>query len=145
MNSGPKIEGPEIEDARHFRIAASPNDRVVREISSRGEFARRILGSRWLILLLVGFGILLRVTQYLANRSLWHDEALLALNLIDRSLSQATKPLDFGQVAPVGFLLAEIIATRVLGLSEYVLRLFPLVCGILSIPAFVWLARRILT
>ena len=143
MSSGPTIEGRETREPRHFRIA-SPTDPVIGETRWRGEFAARILRSRGLIVLLVGLGVLLRVTQYWANRSLWHDEALLALNLIDRPLSQATKPLDFGQAVPVGFLVTEAITARVLGFSEYVLRLFPLVCGLLSIPAFVWLSRRIL-
>jgi hypothetical protein len=105
----------------------------------------RALRSRELIFVLVGIGILLRVRQYLSNRSLWIDEAWLALNLIERPLSGLTRPLDFNQAAPIGFLFIEAIAGRALGYSEYALRLFPLICGVLSIPAFAWLARRIVS
>jgi hypothetical protein len=107
--------------------------------------AVRALGSRGLIVLLVVVGLVLRVAQYVVNRSIWHDEALLALNLIDRPLSEFARPLQFGQAAPVGFLFAEGIASRLFGYSEYVLRFFPLVCGLLSLPIFAWLARRVLS
>lgn len=117
----------------------SPEDRPA------NSFAERALRSRELIFLLVIIGVLLRVAQYLANRSLWIDEAWLALNIIKRPLSGLATPLDFNQAAPVGFLFAEGIASRTLGFSEYALRLFPLLCGLASIPAFVWLARRLLS
>jgi hypothetical protein len=119
-----------------------------RALSSRRSSGRVVavgaLRSSELIYVLVGIGILLRVVQYASNRSLWIDESGLALNLIGKGLIDLTGSLDFNQAAPVGFLLTEGIAARVLGFSEYALRLFPLICGLLSIPAFVWLARRIL-
>ena len=34
---------------------------------------------------IIGFGIFVRLVQYLFNRSLWHDEAALALNIVNRS------------------------------------------------------------
>src|SRR5580765_292110 len=40
---------------------------------------------RALLLLVVLAGILCRVAQYMANPSLWHDEALVALNVMDRT------------------------------------------------------------
>jgi hypothetical protein len=105
----------------------------------------RAIASRVLIPLLVGVGILLRIAQYLANRSIWHDEALLALNFFDLPLTDLVKPLEFGQAAPIGFLLTEEVVARFFGFSEYALRLFPLICGLVAIPLFVWLARRILS
>jgi hypothetical protein len=100
---------------------------------------------RQLILLLVGIGVLLRAAQYLSNRSLWVDEAWLALNLLERSLGSLAKPLDFNQAAPIGFLYTEGIAKDLFGPSEYALRLFPLICGVVSVAAFAWVARRILS
>jgi uncharacterized membrane protein len=100
---------------------------------------------RQLILLLVGIGVLLRVAQYVSNRSLWVDEAWLALNLLERSLGNLSKPLDFNQAAPIGFLYAEGIAKDLFGSSEYVLRLFPLICGVVSVAVFAWVARHILS
>jgi hypothetical protein len=114
-----------------------------RESSERG-WALRVLTSNQLIYALAGFGVLLRVAQYAANRSLWYDESLLASNLIEKRLPELAGSLDFDQAAPVGFLVTEGAVAKVLGYSESALRAFPLVCGVLSILAFVWLARRIL-
>jgi len=53
----------------------------------------------WLI---IGLGIILRVAEYLPNRSLWRDEASLALNITNRSLFELlSKPLDYNQGAPL--------------------------------------------
>ena len=51
-------------------------------------------------------GGLLRLLALLADRCLWIDEAMLALNLVGRSPRQLLDPLDWNQGAPVGFLLA---------------------------------------
>src|SRR5438132_4168306 len=87
-------------------------------------FALSALCSRELLVVLVGIGIALRVAQYAANRSLWVDEAWVALNLIERPLSGLTTHLSFNQAAPIGFLLVERIVAKLLGFSEYALRLF---------------------
>jgi hypothetical protein len=94
---------------------------------------------------IIGFGILLRVILYLHNRSLWLDEALLALNILEKPFSQLLGPLDYQQMAPVGFLFIEKFLVLTFGDSEYVLRLFPLLAGILSLLIFYGVARHILT
>jgi hypothetical protein len=104
-----------------------------------------LVTSRRLIFALVALGIALRVAQYAANRSLWLDEAFLALNLIEKPVSALTGPLDFNQAAPVGFLLVEGAFGKLFGYAEGVLRLFPLLCGIVSVAGFAWLARRSLS
>src|SRR5436190_10567991 len=104
-----------------------------------------ILLSKKLIWALAAVGVLLRIILYLDNRSLWFDEAALGLNLLERPFSHPLSPLDFGQGAPVGFLMVERLAGEVLGYSEYSLRLFPLVCGLAAVIGFVALARRVLT
>jgi hypothetical protein len=116
-----------------------------RRSSSEGGVALRAMRSRELLFVLVGVGVLLRVVQYASNRSLWIDEAWLALNLIEKPLSALAKPLDFNQAAPVGFLVIEGLVARSLGYAEYVLRIFPLLCGLVSVPAFAWLARRVVS
>ncbi len=93
----------------------------------------------WLI---IGLGIVLRLTQYVFNRSLWYDEANLASNIIDRSFLELFQPLDHDQGAPIGFLLLEKIAVGVLGNSEYVLRLIPFLSGLISLFLFYVVARR---
>ncbi len=85
---------------------------------------------------IVAVGVGLRLAQYLSGRSLWYDEALLALNILHRSLSGLLKPLDFHQGAPVGFLLLEKLVTRTLGNSELALRLIPFVAGLAALFLF---------
>lgn len=78
-------------------------------------------------------GVILRFRQYLTNRSLWVDEASLALNIIERSFGSLTLPLDYDQGAPVGFLFIQELLVLIFGNSEYILRLFPLISGILAL------------
>ena len=66
----------------------------------------------WLIIV---FGIVVRLVQYLSNRSLWADEAALALNIVNRSYSELGQPLDYDQAAPIGFLWLEKLAIDIFG------------------------------
>jgi len=88
------------------------------------------------------FGVVLRGRQYLANRSLWLDEALLALNIINRSFTELTRPLTYDQGAPLGFLFAQKIMVQMLGNRDYILRLLPLIAGILACFLMYKLAMR---
>ena len=92
----------------------------------------------WII---IGFGIAIRLVQYLYNRSLWADEAVLALNIVNRSYLELLQPLDYDQGAPIGFLWIEKLAIQLFGNNEYALRLFPLLSSILSIFIFYKLAK----
>ena len=65
---------------------------------------------RYAALVVVAVGIALRLWQYLADASLWVDEAALARNIVDRSPAGLLAPLDYGQAAPWGFLLIEKLA-----------------------------------
>ena len=91
---------------------------------------------------LICFGIILRTAQYIFNRSLWVDEAMLALNIIDTPFSELLKPLEYNQGAPIGFLAIEILIVQLLGTSEYALRLFPFVCGVISLMLFVRVGKH---
>ncbi len=88
------------------------------------------------------FGILVRLVQYLSRRSLWEDEANLALNIVNRSYLELLKPLDYNQAAPPLFLWIEKAAVQIFGNNEYALRLFPFICGIAALVLFYQLARR---
>jgi uncharacterized membrane protein len=93
------------------------------------------------ILLLLG--LFLRLRQYLTARSLWLDEAMLALNIVQRDFGGLFQPLDYDQGAPVGFLLVEKALVTLLGDHEFVLRLFPLLAGMASLGLFYLLLRRV--
>jgi len=78
-------------------------------------------------------GIVLRLRQYLLNRSLWSDEASLAVNLVTRSFGELTQLLDYHQAAPIGFLFIEKLSIVIFGNHDYVMRFFPLLAGILAV------------
>ena len=100
---------------------------------------------RLLLGLLLGLGALLRLREYLANRSLWLDEAFLALNVLGKSTADLVlRPLDFNQAAPPGFLLLVKIAVSAFGSSEYALRLVPLLFSLVSLLLLAWIAGRVL-
>lgn len=86
--------------------------------------------------IIISFGVFLRVHQYLYNRSLWLDEAMLSLNIVNRSFLELLTPLDFRQKAPPLFLIVEKICVNLFGSSEYALRLPSLIFGILSLILF---------
>jgi len=90
----------------------------------------------------LAIGLLLRVTQYWACRSLWLDEASLALNFFDGGFQKMMSPFDNHQAAPVGFNLLSAGMVRLAGLSEWSLRFLPLVAGIAAVFVFWRLSRR---
>ena len=88
------------------------------------------------IWIVMGAGILLSFIPFISNRSLWLDEAMLSLNIINRNYGDLLKPLDYLQVAPIGFLVIEKTNTLLLPNTEFGLRLFPLLCFWASIFLF---------
>jgi hypothetical protein len=88
---------------------------------------------RWLTVTAISVGVVLRFLGYFRNRSLWFDEAALAVNIVERPVAGLFRPLGFHQGAPVGFLVVEKILSSVLGPGEFALRLFPLACGLLTL------------
>jgi hypothetical protein len=91
----------------------------------------------------VALGVAFRLVQYVANRSLWLDEALLSLNVLDRSAARLVDTLDFDQLAPIGFVEGEKLVTHLFGASELSLRLLPLAFGLIALPVFALLAWRV--
>jgi hypothetical protein len=106
---------------------------------------RQWMNPRSVVWIIIGLGIVLRLVQYLYNRSLWLDEASLALNVIEKSFSGLLQPLGYDQMAPPGFLLVVKTLISIFGDGEYVLRLFPFVAGIISLFIFYAVARRVLS
>jgi hypothetical protein len=89
-------------------------------------------------------GIVIRLVRYLVVYPIWHDEAFLAVNFLDRGFLDLLRPLDYEQVAPVGYLWIELLAVRLLGFHELSLRLFATICGLASVLVFRHFAGRIL-
>ncbi len=97
-----------------------------------------------LISILMFLGFVLRINQYLYKSSIWQDEAVLALNIINRSFFGLFKPLSFDQSAPAGFLVLIKIMVNFFGNNEYSLRFFTLFAALTSIVLFYFLGKRFL-
>src|SRR5271167_104254 len=93
---------------------------------------------------ILAIGIFLRVAQYSCGRSLWNDEAELALNILQRPFAALFQPLQYHQGAPIGFLLLEKLITLA-SKSEIALRAIPFAAGIVALFLFYDVARLYLS
>jgi 4-amino-4-deoxy-L-arabinose transferase-like glycosyltransferase len=92
---------------------------------------RAALSLRVLMIAVLVAGVAWRVGRYAAHWPLWGDEAFVAVNLVDRDFAGMLRPpLEYGQIVPIGFLWAELAIAKVLGLSEWSMRLLPLLSGL---------------
>lgn len=103
-----------------------------------------LYGSGRLPWLIICYGIILRIVQYLHNCSLEIDEARdTVIGILGKSLSDLFKHSDiYIPTPPVGFFLIEKIAVQIFGDSEYALRLYPLLAGELSLLLFYFVAKQ---
>ena len=95
----------------------------------------------WAVVVL---GSLLRIRQWVWDRSLWGDEAAVANQIVQRSYAGLSHPLPGKQGAPLGWLWVEHTTVVLLGSSERALRLFPLLSGLAALLCFSLLARRVI-
>jgi hypothetical protein len=98
---------------------------------------------RW-ALVLVAAGAAWRLTRYFLRFPIWGDEAFICLNLLDQTYLGLTRPLQYMQIAPVLFLWLELTVGRLLGTSEFALRLPALLAGLGALALFWRLARMCL-
>jgi len=128
---------------------SAENRRIVRftTITTAGSLNTRHVAAdncaRCLTLFLV-VGVAIRVIRYLLRFPLWGDEAMLAVNFLDRDYASLMQPLNFHQVSPLLFLWIELTAVKLLGFREWSLRLFPLLCSVSGMFLFHRLARLLL-
>lgn len=90
-------------------------------------------------------GSALRIWAGLAPGSLWFDELATALNVRGRGWSELLAPLGYRQIVPLGFLVAEMAGSALLGAGETGLRLFPILASVASLLLFWRLASRFLS
>ena len=103
--------------------------------------------STWsrLLTAFVVVGCVLRVVQWGAGTSLWHDEFLLARSVLDFGLAEiATSGLQDNQVAPLTFVALTKGAVALFGEGERALRLVPFLVSLAALFAFAHLARSVL-
>ncbi|MGH7525141.1 MAG: hypothetical protein ACREMX_00395 [Gemmatimonadales bacterium] len=94
----------------------------------------------WSILVL---GACIRLSQYFQRRSLYIDEATLALSIASRPFLGLLRPLDYDQLSPVPFLWAVRAVTMVAGVDELTLRGVSLVSGLVLLLVLGSIARRL--
>ncbi len=105
---------------------------------------------RWLVAhgvhlwVFVVLGAALRIRQWWYDRSLWSDEAAVAMQFIHDSYGRLAHPLEGNQGAPWGWLWLERLSTQVVGTSERSLRLVPLISAILALVFAALIAKRLL-
>src|SRR5262249_43768467 len=68
----------------------------------------------------------------------------LKINLVGKGILDFSEPLTNDQLAPLGFLIVQRTIVKVLGDSNFALRLLPLASGLAALFLFARLTRRIL-
>ena len=91
----------------------------------------------------IWLGVLLRVVTFALNFPLWGDEAFVAVNLISRGYRDLLRPLDYAQICPLFFLWLELTAVKLLGFSEWSLRLIPTMASVGGVFLFAHIVGRV--
>lgn len=89
-------------------------------------------------------GALFRILQYLGNRSLWQDEALVLPWFQNPGFAELLDPARLRPL-PAGFLVLEKLLAHLFGDWELVLRLVPLIGGFAALAFCYGLARETLS
>jgi ribonuclease BN (tRNA processing enzyme) len=93
---------------------------------------------------LIAFGLAVRLRLFAAARSYWFDEAAVVLNLVNRSMVELLRPLDYRQSAPLLFLWLERLVVLVAGPAELAMRAIPFVAGVATLVVMWRVAKRLL-
>lgn len=99
--------------------------------------------NRW-IWFFLALGVLARMVRYLLRFPLWEDEGYLVSNFLTRGYSDLMGPLECRQVCPLGYLWVQLTIVKLLGFSEFTLRLYALVTGLAELFLFRHLAGRLI-
>lgn len=88
-------------------------------------------------------GITLRSIHFFGRSSMWFDELTSALNVQSHTYYQlTTQSLEFNQIAPIGFLLYEKLATSLFGENDLAFRFFPWVLSLFSLVLFFQISKQ---
>ena len=94
---------------------------------------RGIIRLTWLLLLA---GLAWRFLRYALRFPLFGDEAFLAINLLTRDFNGLIGSLEYNQIVSAGFMWLELAVVKLLGGSEYALRLLPFLSGLAALIFF---------
>lgn len=96
----------------------------------------------WVAGSLILFPLIARVAQYLHYRALFHDEAVLASKVVDRTFFDLLMPYG-DSMAPGGYMAATKIAILIGGMNEFAARFVPFIGGAILVLIFYPVARRL--
>lgn len=99
-------------------------------------WARSHITRRRILLVLLIVGCVLRIEHFSGARSLWHDEASTALDIIHMSSDELLGALKFRLVQPPGWLFVEKWLVSAWPDFDYSLRALSLLCGLASLIVF---------
>ena len=94
-------------------------------------------------------GLILRLKGYISNPSLWHDESALGWNILNKTYIELFGKLRFLQIAPPLFLTVTKLNLFIFDgynnvyKSDLILRTFPFICGVCSMPMFYLVAKKL--
>lgn len=89
-------------------------------------------------------GLLIRVIVYFQNRNLFLDEAAVALNVCERPWHALFHSLDYHQHFPPFLLLLIQWFGNIFGMTDFTLRLIPVLAGLFALILFFTTARKTL-
>lgn len=97
---------------------------------------------KYLLYSILAIGFIIIIREYIGGRSLWVDEAMLALNM-NKSFGELSGILDNHQTAPILFLFISKILVLIFGISDYTVRLLPLLAGLGSLFVFYLISKKL--
>lgn len=105
---------------------------------------KRLTDAKFLTWVMVVGGLFLRVWHYLANHTIWYDESVLLVNVMEKDFAGLLGPLHHAVAAPPLFvwLLKSIHLT--VGDMPYAWRAVPFVFSVIGLLVMARLARRVL-
>jgi hypothetical protein len=96
------------------------------------------------IFIFVLVGIAMRLALYVIAPPMGGDQAMLGLNIVNRSFAGLIGGLDYQQVAPIGFLWIERAVFEILGMNELAMLLWPTLVSIAALVLFAYWANILL-
>lgn len=124
--------------------ASRPNATAPAALRAAARRLDRLFTLRNATVLMLLAGLLWRLVRFAMGFPIWGDEAFVAVNLVTRDYRGMLQPLDYGQIVPLLFMWGELFFARLLGLSDWALRLFPTIASLLALLLFARFATRVL-
>jgi len=98
---------------------------------------------KYFFYLIIVYGVLIRIVQYLHDRSFWLDEARVGLAVVERTFNQQLTTSNITS-EPIGFMVLAKIITYAIGDTDIVLRLPVVLSGFISLVLFILIINKLM-